>query len=66
MKNKKIYILSIIAVLAFCSCHKTCTCTNYSGQEVEYTAEQVKDADVSCSGMVIQSNTRYYSYCTWD
>ena len=66
MKKTLLSLIGITCLMCVVGCHKTCTCINYSGEEVEYTADEVKARDVSCAGMVIQSNTRYYSYCEWD
>ena len=66
MKRKITVLAGIIAIMCTVGCHKTCKCVNYSGVEVEYTSDQVKAMDVSCAGMVLQSNTRYYSYCEWE
>jgi hypothetical protein len=64
MKRK----LFILALLALCctACHKNCVCTGYNGAERTYSSDEVDALGGSCSNLIIQANTRYYSYCRWE
>lgn len=66
MKKKFLIIGLCAGALALGSCHKTCTCKRYDGVIHTYTADEVSAHGGSCSSMVIQANTRYYSVCNWD
>ncbi len=58
----------LLALLSFgaTACHKTCVCTAFNGVEHTYTAEEVEERGGNCSNLIMQANTRLYSYCRWD
>ena len=64
--KRKLLILAVLAVVSLASCQKTCVCTGYDGSERTYTEEEVDARGVSCSNMIIQARTRFYSYCRWE
>lgn len=65
---KKIAMLLVVAgvTLLLASCHKECVCTGFDGIDRTYTDEEVDAQGGSCSNMVIQARTRFYSYCRWE
>ena len=66
MKRKLILAAALLLTLGLASCSKTCVCTGYDGAEHEFSEEDLDARGVSCSNMIIQANTRYYSYCRWE
>ena len=59
-------MLAVVALLTLCGCQKRCACSSFNGMVYYYTPEEVENMGVSCSGMAIQANTRYYSMCEWE
>ena len=68
MKQKKILIVSMVALTLFClaSCKKQCHCYGYDGSHTYFTREEVKAKKGSCSEMIYWNDMRLYSICEWD
>lgn len=66
MKRKLLLLVLCAGTLLLGACHKTCTCLRFDGVAHTYTADEVSAHGGSCPGMIMQSNTRYYSVCNWD
>ena len=67
MKRKILTLLCVaVAGVTLAACHKNCACYGYDGQQHDYTADEVDAHGGSCSNMIIQAQTRFYSYCHWE
>ena len=51
--------------LSATGCQKNCVCTGFNGVEHVYSEDEVDAQGGSCSNMIIQAETRYYSFCEW-
>ncbi len=66
MKRKSI-ILLCATLLALCctACHKTCTCYTFTGEEVEFSPEELDEYNRSCQGMENFNMGLTYALCKW-
>ena len=60
---KRLLFFSIMVLLLFASCRKTCRCYRYDGNTDEYNVDELTENHTSCSEMEELNYGLTYSLC---